>query len=145
MTVRPAVWLPILAIAFASIVGTAIWYGMVTDVGTELSRPSTEGPAFGRDFAAFQLAGERVVDSHDEALYDVEAEEASGRSPFRNPPFYALLMTPFAFLDFITGYLLWTLLGIVSLAVGLRLLGVQYPLAWFGGTLLAVAGVMNVS
>ena len=146
MSVRSAVWFPALILVASASIGVAIWIGLLAQVVDESANPSIDGPAFGRDFAAFQLAGQRVVsgDAGDLYVFDADAiGRNQGPARFVNPPFYALSMVPLSTVGFMPGYLAWTLLGAISLAVGLLLLGVRYPLAWFVGIVLTLAGLLN--
>jgi len=146
MWTRWTVWLPGAILVGALSVGLIIWVGIVTSVVSESRDASIDGAPFGRDFAAFQLAGQRAMSGDAQDLYTFEAEaisESRGPARFVNPPFYAFAMTPFSGIDFLPGYLIWTALGVVALAIALKLLDIRYPVAWFFGTLLTMAGLLN--
>ena len=146
MSDRLVIWVPAAILAVALSVGGVVWLGLVGDVAAELTNGDNDGPEFGRDFAAFQLAGKRVASGDARELYVFDDETVSrgeGPSRFVNPPFYALGMVPFSPTDQLLGYLIWTVLGAGALAIGLKLLGVRHGSVWFVGILLTTAGVLN--
>jgi hypothetical protein len=90
------------------------------------------------DFIAFQTAGRLVLSGHAAALYDhaavvsVQDSLLDGRIPnfydaYRNPPFYALLYVPFAWLDLLPAFALWCMVGLAWLALSLRVLLDETP------------------
>ena len=89
-------------------------------------RFSSAGPAaggsLGLDFEAFRAAGQLVADGQLEVLYEPDSELYSTMADvgFVYPPWFAVLMVPWALLPFGFGFVLWTILGIGALVLGLR-------------------------
>ncbi len=136
------------AILLATGVVVAVaWVGTISTAINEAVGSDGSGPTFGRDFAGFEVAGQRVMRSEASDLYLIGSQSTdnkTGPARFRNPPFYALHMVPLSLHGFIPDYLIWTMLGAVGLAAGYVLLGVRHPLAWFTATFFTTAGLLTV-
>jgi hypothetical protein len=100
---------------------------------------NSAGVPIAGDFIAFQAAGRLALSGHASQLYDHAAVSAvqdgllGGRIPnfydaYRNPPFYALVYTPLAPFDLLPAAAIWCVVGLLCLAVALRLLLADTPL-----------------
>jgi hypothetical protein len=99
---------------------------------------NSAGVPIAGDFIAFQAAGRLLLSGHAAQLYDHAAVSAvqddllGGRIPnfydaYRNPPFYALVYTPLALLDLLPAAAIWFVVGLLCLALALRLLLAETP------------------
>lgn len=136
------------AVVAAALAGAALalWAGLAGQIVTAMSEPWSQVGEFGRDFAAFRQASLQVLDGQASAIYQFDAETIAaneGPARFANPPYFALFTIPFTGLDFLPGYILWTILGLLALAFGVRMLDVRVGV-WFIATVLTVAGFLTV-
>src|SRR5437773_5587712 len=79
------------------------------------------------DFATLYSAGDRVAQGHPGDLYRPESlrpvQDAALHDPDRgplaylNPPFFAVLLAPFALVSFDTAFQLWTLLNVAAITM----------------------------
>jgi hypothetical protein len=90
------------------------------------------GGLIGGDYAAFYAAGRLALEGRLAHLYDsgvvraVQEAAVEGRVPdiyiaFRNPPFVAALLAPFAAVDLLFSFALWSLFSIALLVLAVRL------------------------
>jgi len=90
------------------------------------------------DYIAFHTAARLVLSGHAAEMYShpsvvaVQDGLLGGRIPnfydaYRNPPFYALLYVPLAWLDLLKGFAVWCLVSLGCLALALRLLLEETP------------------
>jgi hypothetical protein len=100
---------------------------------------NSAGVPIAGDFIAFQAAGRLIASGQASQLYDHAAVSAvqddllGGRIPnfydaYRNPPFYALVYAPLAPLDLLPAAAIWCVVGLLCLALALRLLLAETPL-----------------
>jgi hypothetical protein len=92
---------------------------------------SSHGP-IGGDFIAFYTAGAQVLHGQFSHVYDPEQvralqqTETAGRLPelyvpFRNLPFFAVLVAPLALVDGVSGFIAWTVFSAALLALAIKL------------------------
>ncbi len=117
----------ILLVAGALIVagGLVLWIAFATDVVATWGQPIADLP-YGRDLRSFTAAGEIAAERDAEALYDSASASyvLTGAAKFVNPPWYAIVMIPFAWLPFQALFPIWGVAGIFALSWSLRRLGV---------------------
>ena len=101
---------------------------------------NSSGTPIGGDYIAFHAAGRLILAGQGASLYDhaavtrVQQELLGGRIPnfydaYRNPPFFALVFAPFASLDLLPGFAVWSLMSVGCLAAAVLLLVGAVP-AW---------------
>jgi hypothetical protein len=114
---------------------------------------NSAGVPIAGDFIAFEAAGRLVESGHASQLYDhgaisvVQDDLLGGRIPnfydaYRNPPFFALVYTLLAPLDLLPAAAIWGVVGLLCLALALRLLLAETPLLqsrWRGLLILVLA------
>ncbi|MBV9598762.1 MAG: DUF2029 domain-containing protein, partial [Chloroflexi bacterium] len=118
------------ALALIYVAATVVSYAQVLGSDQDVTG---SGP-IGGDYAAFYAAGRLVLDGHVSQLYDSGAVQAiqqaaiGERVPdfyvaYRNPPFFAVALAPFASVDLLTSFAAWSLssIGLLILAVALAL------------------------
>ncbi|MBV9169408.1 MAG: DUF2029 domain-containing protein [Chloroflexi bacterium] len=111
----------------------------------------------GGDYAAFYAAGGLVLHGQADHLYDAQSVHAvqqaaiQGRVPdlyvaYRNPAFFALVMAPFAALDLLPSFAVWTLasVGLIVTAIRLTLRTTPSVRAHWKLVALAVGGFLPV-
>jgi hypothetical protein len=112
-------------------------------VSNAVSNPESALTArdMGLDFVAFYRAGVLVRENRSSELYDLEQTRAFDRDlaeregialgekfgAFFNPPFFALLCEPFAFLGYRTALICWTVLSLACAAAAGWLLACMIP------------------
>lgn len=112
-----------------------------------------------QNFTIFYAAARMVRSGQTSVLYDLSAQYRAQQEfapnvlirraalPYNHPPFEALLFLPFAFLPYVSAYLLWTLLNGMMVVASLLLLRRQFieignlPLAFL---VLAATGFVPV-
>jgi alpha-1,2-mannosyltransferase len=86
----------------------------------------------GGDYIAFYAAGQLIAQGHPELIYDraaIEAVQAAAidrgipafYDAYRNPPFFALIFVPLAWLDLGPSFAVWTAISLALLIVALWL------------------------
>lgn len=143
-----------------------VWLGSIVAGGGIFEH---NGLRFGIDYIAFYSAGQMVLEGQSASLYDPDAVKVAQRQlydakeesimEFLNPPFFALLLAPFAALPFVPSLLAWTAfslgvfcLGLVGLEGKLRLATVTSVLCFYpifyavvnGQNSLITAGLLGV-
>ena len=87
------------------------------------------GPALGADFTGFYVAGTILNQQESDRIYELELQDqlyhrllpnapAAEKLPFVYPPFFALLLRPFAALPYAWAYLAWLGLSITLFLAG---------------------------
>jgi hypothetical protein len=103
-------------------------------------RHDIKGDPIGTDHIAFYSAARLINEGHGPLMYDYEflgeyqsalVDWRGGLDAYRNPPFYALLYTPTARLPYAASYWIWAMIGLLILALGLRVIGPSGPCSYF--------------
>jgi hypothetical protein len=115
------------------------------------------GSVIGGDYAAFYAAGRLVLEGQPNRLYDSDVVRAvqqtaiDARVPefyvaYRNPPFLGIILAPFAVLDLLPSFAIWSLASVALLvaAVALALRTLPRLRAHWKLTVLVVAGFCPV-
>ncbi|HEV7666026.1 MAG TPA: glycosyltransferase family 87 protein [Chloroflexota bacterium] len=114
---------------------------------------NSAGVPIGGDYIAFHSAARLLLSGRGADIYDqaalaaVQDQLLGGRianfyDAYRNPPFYVLLYVPFAALDLLPGYVLFTVFSLGCLALALWLLVAEMPALrsrWPGLVILVLA------
>lgn len=95
-------------------------------VGTTCALAAHRGHGF-LDLAVYRFGGEAVLAHW--PLYDVAFEDGARRLPFTYPPFAALVMTALAPVPLPLLAAVWSLLGVLALAVTVLLFWREWPLS----------------
>ncbi len=135
-------------IVVLTLVTLAAIYFIVTILGTVDGRVEASGYPLGRDYVNYWTGGQAVIDGHvdwlylpDDYLQRLRADfgEALPKHNWSYPPHFLPLLAPLGLAPYITGYVLWCLVGIMLFAVALRSLDLSLP---FGLVVLAAAPVV---
>jgi hypothetical protein len=141
--------------AVAVIYLSATVFGYANALNADPMEPA--GGPIGGDYAAFYAAGRLVLEGDLTRLYDREVVAAiqqvatDHRIPdyyvaFRNPPFFAPVLAPFAFIDLLPSFAAWSVVSVALLvvAVGLTLRTLPRLRAHWKLVALAIAGFCPV-
>lgn len=142
---RHAVLVLVIVLTFVSL---AAIYFIVTILGTVDGRVEASGYPLGRDYINYWRGGQAVIDGQVDWLfipadYLVQLRAEFGESlPKHNwsyPPHFLPLLTPLGLVSYVTGYVLWCVVGIACFAAALRALDLSLPM---GLIILAVTPVV---
>jgi alpha-1,2-mannosyltransferase len=135
-------------LAYAWLLGGALWAGWLLSMLLGSGQVDMAGQAVGTDYVQFYAAGYTLRLGQSAQLYDVQYQlqleqhiigpRLTSYHAFITPPFLAWLFVPLAALPYLPSFALWSLLGLASLWLCLRALGVENPwrafawsLTWF--------------
>ncbi|MDP2859749.1 MAG: glycosyltransferase family 87 protein [Bacillota bacterium] len=106
--------------------------------------PATDG----MDFRVFYIAGLTRERLYDEAYVTTVRQQLWGESgylPYLNPPFYALLMAPFAQLRFDTALSAWRVVGLLAALASFFLMGrMTHADRWPAYWLVAILSISSI-
>jgi hypothetical protein len=116
--------------AVAVIYLSATAYGYANALNADPMEPA--GGPIGGDYAAFYAAGRLVLEGQFTQLYDrevvasIQQAATDHRIPdyyvaFRNPPFFAPVLAPFAFIDLIPSFAAWSVVSVALLVIAVAL------------------------
>lgn len=118
---------------WAAVTGVALWSAWLLSVTLGPWPFDLAGQIVGTDYLQFHAAGETLLRGDGERLYDLvwqhRLQESlvgarfEGLHGFLNPPFFAWLFVPLAALPYGWGFVVWSILGVVFLALSFVALG----------------------
>ena len=116
-------------------IGGALWIGWLISLLLGGGTMDLAGHLLGTDFVAFYSAGKILWMGQGANLYDLNLThqiqqevygfQSENFNPYLNPPYYAFLFIPFAWLPYSISALVWLGLNGVFLWLSLRLIGVK--------------------
>ncbi len=122
-------------------IGGALWAAWLLNLLIGKGNTDLAGHLVGTDFVAFYTAGKIILMGRSSELYSLELahtiqQELYGGfsfnfNPYLNPPHYALLMAPFAWIPYPWAPLIWIGLGLAGLWLSVKLLGAEHPTRTF--------------
>ncbi len=123
---------------YAWIIGGVLWLTWLINILGGKGILDLTGNNKGTDFMAYFTAGKIILSGFSHQLYNLElvnsiqqglyVASAPGFYPYLYPPQYAMFMVPFALLPYNIAYLVWIVLGLTSLWLSIKWLGIQKPL-----------------
>jgi hypothetical protein len=119
------------------LIGGALWAGWLLNILIGKGNTDLAGHLVGTDFVAFYTAGKIILMGRSPELYSLELAHTIQQqlyggfslnfNPYLNPPHYALLMAPFAWIPYPWAPLIWIALGLAGLRLSIKLLGAEHP------------------
>ncbi len=116
-------------------IGGALWLGWLVSLLLGSGVTDLAGHLIGTDFVAFYSAGKILWMGQGANLYDLDLThqiqqdvygfQSENFNPYLNPPYYAALFIPFAWLPYSISALIWLGLNVLFLWLSLRLVGVK--------------------
>ncbi|MEM7123170.1 MAG: glycosyltransferase family 87 protein [Pseudomonadota bacterium] len=137
----------VLVVVLALVTLAAVYF-IVTILGTVDGRVEASGYPLGRDYINYWTGGRAVIEGNvewlflpDDYLMRLRADfgEALPKHNWSYPPHFLPLLAPLGLTPYITGYVLWCLVGVGCFVAALRSLDLSLPL---GLIVLAIAPVV---
>lgn len=126
---------PIIAAAIAGVIWLFFWILWLLSLSPDWV-DQTGTPA-GWDFNAFHSAATLMSEGVADLMYRQPWLGDLTGPPFVNPPFTAWFFLPFASLEVIPAWLIWSVLSVIAMAIGFRALGAD----WLAATAAAMLTV----
>jgi alpha-1,2-mannosyltransferase len=135
-------------LSYAWIAGGVLWGAWLLSIILGPGNMDLAVNVIGTDYLQFYAAGLTLRDGHSADLYNFDFQsqlEQTIAGPgltsfhaFITPPFFAWLYEPFTLLPYTWSFLIWSLLGLLSLWASIKLLSIDKPrkrllwsLTWF--------------
>jgi hypothetical protein len=135
-------------LTYALIAGGMLWFAWILSCLLGTGNMDLAGQVIGTDYLQFYSAGVTIRQGQDANLYNFEYQSELEQSiagqglqsfhAFITPPFLAWLYVPFTLIPYTWSFIVWSLLGLVFLWFGIRLLTnehqsriLMWSLTWF--------------
>ena len=122
---------------YGLITGGILWLGWLLSIFLGPGNMDLANQVIGTDYIQFYAAGMTIRLGESEHLYNFEyqaslekqiiGDELKSFHAFITPPFFAYLFVPLSLLSYPLSFAVWSVLGLASLYLSIRLLGTSHP------------------